>query len=162
MPFEQPSPPNLITRLSHQPRHMLEGMVPISEPAKRSAIRREPDPLAFGLLDKMPLELLHLVLSMLDLRSLSRISRVSLQGQAVVESLPAYRDLMDYAPHAIKALGQTGLIRYHTAAMLQATLFSKSCISCGEYGAFLFLPTCERCCYECLLWNQSLGSSPWL
>jgi len=25
--------------------------------------------------------------------------------------------------------------------------------SCSEYGAFLFLPTCERCCYECL-WNS--------
>jgi hypothetical protein len=77
-----------------------------------------------------------------------------------VESLPAYRDLVEFAPRTLGALGHTGLISLHSAAVLRATLLSAQCISCREYGAFLFLPTCERCCYECLCSNQSFRVLP--
>ena len=97
---------------------------------------------------------------MLDFRSLSRLSRVSLQGNEVVTSLPAYRNLIEHALHALAALGHTRLISLHSANALYGTLLSEQCISCGEYGAFLFLPTCERCCYECLCSNQSLWVIP--
>jgi hypothetical protein len=160
MSCEELSPEELIARLSYQSRPILNGMISISKPAKRSAIQRDPSSSSLGLLDRIPLELLHLILVMLDFRSLLRVSRVSLLGQVVVQSLPAYRDLMEHAPHTLAALGQTGLIGLHTATVLHATLLSEICISCEEYGAFLFLPTCERCCYECLHRNQSLWVIP--
>jgi hypothetical protein len=63
---------------------------------------------------------------------------------------------MQHAPRVLAALGQTGLISLHSADTLYGALLSEPCVSCREYGAFLFLPTCERCCYECLCRNQSL------
>lgn len=67
---------------------------------------------------------------------------------------------MQHAPQALATLGKTRSIRYHSAATIYATLLSADCISCGNYGAFLFLPTCERCCYHCLWRNQSLWVVP--
>lgn len=160
MSCEESSPEELIARLSYQPHHILNGMISISKPAKRSAIQRDPSSSSLGLLDRIPLELLHLILVMLDFQSLLHVSRVSLLGQVVVQPLPAYRDLMEHAPHTLAALGRTGLLGLHPATVLHATLLSEICVSCGGYGAFLFLPTCERCCYECLRMNQSLWVIP--
>jgi hypothetical protein len=135
-------------------------MISIPEPAKPSAIKRGPRSSSIGLLDILPVELLQHTLHMLDFQSLSYLSRVSLQGNEVVRSLLAYRNLMEHAPHTLAALGQTRLISLHSANALYGTLLSEQCISCGEYGPFLFLPTCERCCYECLCGNQSLWVIP--
>jgi hypothetical protein len=129
-------------------------------PRWRPQYKRNPSSASIGLLNILPVELLQFTLHMLDFRSLSHLSRVSLQGNEVVRSLPAYRNLMEHAPHALAALGYTGLISLHSANALYGTLLSEQCISCGEYGAFLFLPTCERCCYECLCSNQSLWVIP--
>ncbi|KAJ5618916.1 F-box domain-containing protein [Penicillium lagena] len=133
----------------------MEGMITIAEPAKRSFIKRQA-PSSVGFLDRLPLEILHLTFNLLDFQSLSYFSRTSLQGKTLVESLPAYRDLMQYAPRTLKALGQTGLLHFHPAATIYQAMQSKACISCGEYGAFLFLLTCQRCCYHCLCDNTDL------
>jgi hypothetical protein len=160
MSCEQPSPDERSSRLSYRPDYILNGMISIPEPAKPSAIKRDPSSSSIGLLDILPVELLQYTLHMLDFRSLSRLSRVSLQGNEVVRSLPAYRNLMEHAPHALVALGHTRLISLHSANVLYGILLLEQCVSCGDYGAFLFLPTCERCCYECLHSNQSLWVIP--
>jgi hypothetical protein len=71
-------PDQRISRLSHQPPHILNGMISISEPAKPSTIDRDSSSSSMGRLDILPPELLQHTLRMLDFRSLSRLSRVSL------------------------------------------------------------------------------------
>jgi len=147
----------LLSLLAHQPCHIIDGMIKITKPARPLSIERSSNssnPL--GTLNVLPLELLHSILEMLDLQTLSSITRTCLRGTAIVKSLPAYRDLLRHAPRALAALGMTRLLRCHSANALYVTLLSAKCASCSEYGAFLFLPTCERCCYECLWRNQSL------
>ena len=154
------APHDLIARYSYQPDDMLEGMITVHEPTGQSTIRRDSSSSSLGQLDKLPVELLQVLLGLLDLRSISRLSRVSLRGHAIVRSFPTYRDLLKYASHTMAALGWTGSIRYHSATTLHRELSSQSCVSCGYFGAFLFLPTCERCCYECLSRNHSLWVVP--
>lgn len=125
-------------------------------PAQPSRIRRESFRSSLGLLDTLPAELLFLTLDLLDFQSLSRLSRVSLKGKAVVENLATYIDMMKHAPTILTALGRTGLLCYHSATSLRRTLRSDKCVSCFGFGAFLFLPTCERVCFECLSENCSL------
>ncbi len=48
------------------------------------------------------------------------------------------------------ALYQTGLLKVHSAASLQAALRSERCATCPQFGPYLFLPTCRRCCGYCL------------
>jgi len=47
-----------------------------------------------GTLNVLPLELLHSIFEMLDLQTLSSITRTCLRGTAIFESLPVYRDLL--------------------------------------------------------------------
>ncbi|KAH7176330.1 hypothetical protein EDB81DRAFT_836399 [Dactylonectria macrodidyma] len=77
-------------------------------------------------------------------------------GKATVEALPAYKELLEHAPFVLVALGKPQLLRYHSATLLRQTLRAKRCVSCLDFGAFLFLPTCERVCFECLHQNYAL------
>ncbi|KAI1503979.1 hypothetical protein F5X99DRAFT_373131 [Biscogniauxia marginata] len=145
----------LVSKLICTTEQGLDGMIRIITPAQPSTICREFARSSLGQLDILSAELLLLTLNLLDFQSLSRISRVSLKGKVVVEALPAYRDMMEHAPKILTALGKTQLLSYHSASLLRQTLRSDKCVSCFDFGAFLFLPTCERICFECLYQNQA-------
>jgi len=154
-------PEILISRLSHRPRHLLKAMITITGPPK------SPDSTvadgvwidrisSLGILNRLPPEIMSTLLGMLDIQSIARFARVSFRGNTFVQSHPAYRDLVTLAPQVPLALDRVGLIGLHSVAELYAALRTERCATCIEYGAFLFLPTCERCCWECLRYNPSL------
>ena len=96
------------------------------------------------------------LISMLDIQSIARFASVSYQSDAFIKSQRAYRDLVTVAPQALVALARVGLIGLHSLNELHSALRTERCATCIEYGAFLFLPTCERCCWECLRRNPLL------
>lgn len=151
---------DLIARYSYQPYGLLKGMIMLREPVEQTTFRRDSASSHLGRLDELPVEILYFVLGLLDLRSISHLSEASLRGHVVVRSFHIYRDLLKYASHPLTVLGRTRCIRHHSATTLHTALFSQDCVSCGHFGAFLFLPTFERCCYECLSKNQSLWVAP--
>ncbi|KAI8718032.1 F-box domain-containing protein [Fusarium sp. LHS14.1] len=109
-----------------------------------------------GLLDTLPLEILLCIFEYLDFQSLLRFTQVCLRAKLTVESMPAYAEMRRHAGEALMALGETRLLRYHSAALLRQTLRSPYCVSCFDFGGFLFLPTCERVCFECMHKNRGL------
>lgn len=111
---------------------------------------------SLGILDRLPAELLDEVLGRLDFQSAIRFSRVSFQGRDMLCSLPVFRDVIKHAPHALAALSQTKLLHLHSASELYNALRSERCVLCPEYGAYLFLPACQRCCWHCLRSNPLL------
>ncbi|EXJ81505.1 hypothetical protein A1O1_07569 [Capronia coronata CBS 617.96] len=149
----------LINRIAYQPDLILNTMITIPEPTKRAAINPQRKSSTLEVLDNLPLELLQMVLTTLDFQ-IFHGSRKSVREPLLLQSLPSYRDLIEYAPRTIAALAKTRLDCYHTIAVLHAALLSERCVSCGNYGAFLFLPSCERCCYQCLRRNQSFWVIP--
>lgn len=92
---------------------------------------------------------------MLDFQSVTRFSRISVQGANIMQSFPAYQDLMKHAPDALAALSQTKLLGLHSASQLLTTLRTEGCATCSEYGIYLLLPTCERYCWQCLQCNPT-------
>ena len=146
---------DLVTRLSWRPDYILNSMIRDGKPIQ-STVLQTFKPCSTGCLDVLPLEILQRTLNLLDFRSLSRLAHVCHGGRAAVQSLPAYRDLIKHASTALVALNRTKLIISHPAVSIYAALHSRNCSSCKNYGPFLFLPTCERCCYECLRNNPSL------
>lgn len=146
-------------RLRRRPPELMEGMINLEEDQWAYDPELEVDETQstpLGRLDTLPLELLHEILSMLDFKTIMNVSETCTRGLTIVRSLPAYRDLIEHAPQVLGALGWTGLIVWHSAATLHRTLQTSACVSCGEFGAFLFLPTCERCCNQCLITNPAL------
>ena len=159
MALQDTTPDELISLIAHRPWYISQRMVRTTEPAKESSDWRKSTS-SLGRLDDLPLELLHATLALLDFKSLSHVSRTCIRGIEVVNSLPEYRDLMLHAPDALAALGKTRIIRHHPAANIHLALLSAGCTLCSRYGALLYLPTCERCCYHCLWKNQSLWLIP--
>ncbi|KAI0114041.1 F-box domain-containing protein [Nemania sp. FL0031] len=149
MPYQDTSM-DVLSLLSHRPRALLYSMITISDPPEPMEATLQNRASSLGILDRLPAELLHEVLKSLDFQSAIRFSHVSNQGKNMLCSLPAYRDVIKYAPRTLAALGQTKLLHLHSTSELHNALRNERCATCPEYGVYLFLPTCERCCWQCL------------
>ncbi|KPM35696.1 hypothetical protein AK830_g10886 [Neonectria ditissima] len=156
MPSPQAFSEEAIAKVTRTDEDALDGMIRDIRPALYTRIRRVSSNSSIGKLDTLPTELLLFTLNLLDFQSWSRFSQVSLRGKETIESLPPYTDVMKYAPETLTALGKTRLLQHHSALLLQQTLRSDKCASCLDLGFFLFLVTCERVCYGCLMRNQAL------
>ncbi|CAK7222609.1 hypothetical protein SEUCBS140593_004957 [Sporothrix eucalyptigena] len=149
----------LIERPIHKDEYLLEDMIkyqppPPTKPPSNASLS---SPSSLGCLDCLPLEDFHMVMNQMDGQSLVRLSRTSRRAKVVVDNLPAYRELREYCPTALVALGKTRILLYHTVAHLQEALRSRLCTSCSlSFGGFLFLPTADRVCFDCLALNRGL------
>lgn len=151
----------LIARLAHRPRRYLHSMITIDNPQAALPVRpgeakpQDDRPYSLGLFDQLPLEIVHLILHQLDVHSLTQFSYVAARGRPTILSLPAYQILVRHAPQALAALRLTKLMRFHSISHLLAALTSSRCATCPAYGPYLFLPPCERCCWNCLRYNPA-------
>ncbi|KAF6815718.1 F-box domain-containing protein [Colletotrichum sojae] len=165
--FSSIEPQKLIKKLSHRPYEILEAMITIHTPRIPPAPSALSRPLpsrisSLGVLDRLPPEIMSMVLGLLDLPSLAFFARVSHRANDVIRSLRQYQDLLAFAPEAVEALRRTEVIRVHSVAHLHDALRSRRCATCTELGEFLFLPTGERCCWQCLRDHPFLRMiSPW-
>ena len=150
------NPEELLSLLSHHPKYVKLGMVPVLWPAESSKITRESCSSSLGQFDKLPLEILHPILGMLDFRSLCRFQQASLQAKIIVDSFPAYRDFIKYAPYVLTTLGRTETVTFYSSSDLLKTLRTTKCALCEHRGDFLFLMSNQRCCFNCLRNNPLL------
>lgn len=162
----------LITYLSFRPKDV-EAVMTIRNVSTPKFMATSPNINAsFGLLDKLPIELLHIALGYLDLQSLFSLLLANSACRLLVESLPAYKRTVAHATNALDALSRTKTLREHSVNRLCAALCSEKCSVCRKYGNYLFVVTAERSCLRCfyketncqsdasfpcciLLWNSS-------
>jgi hypothetical protein len=146
-----------ISFLAGRPAYILEGesMIKIQAKPVQHVPLANLETSSIGNLDVLPLEILQMMMRELDFRSLMRLSHVSKRGWEIVDSLPEAKSIMKHAYPAMVALSQTTLIKWHSISTIYGTMRSPECTSCGDFGPFLFLPTCQRCCFHCLEDNQS-------
>jgi len=145
--------------LACRPREFVEGVISVDESTpfkvELAAIGRKAQS-CLGLLDKLPLEIVYECFSNLDILSLLRLSRVCLRARTVVRGLPTFKRVIKHTGHTFQTLQKTRILSLHSVAVLDAALRSDRCASCDSFGPFLFLPSAERCCANCLVENQSL------
>lgn len=162
MPSPTLPPERLLSRLSYAPHWLGDStffLINLDTMPMRVDIQRD-KPSSLGSLDQLPFDILYAVLSVLDLQSLSRLSRASSQAHIAVGSLPAYSELLDYSPLLLQVLVGLRLVTLHSATQLRAALRSERCVSCPHFGPYIFLPTCARCCWQCLRFNPGLRVLP--
>ncbi|KAK2864980.1 hypothetical protein FQN49_004030 [Arthroderma sp. PD_2] len=98
----------------------------------------------------LPTELLFLILSYLDIRSLELLRQLNFGIMNLVDSFRPYWFLIQHVPAALQALAATRVLSKFTATDLFQALKSRYCFSCGGAGEFLFIPLAKRCCRLCL------------
>ena len=113
-------------------------------------------PSSMGSLDALPTEIKHMILGMLDLRTISHIAQVSVHGRSLIETLPDYARLVQSAPYALTTLTQTRMLGVHPWSAYRSALRSGTCSFCPDYGAYLFILGCVRSCFNCLRQHPSL------
>lgn len=104
---------------------------------------------SLGFLDNLPVEIMHAIIRYLDIGSMINLGSVNTVARDLVSSLPELRQVRIHAENALQALLQLGCSSYFTILDLWSALTRKVCTVCKRFGAFLFIPTCSRCCHTC-------------
>ncbi|KAJ5087581.1 hypothetical protein N7456_011197 [Penicillium angulare] len=146
----------IIKHLASAPSSFKEILVELAslrQPAELDLLARSS---TLGVLNRLPPEIITIILDMLDIQSMFRFSMSSYMGYAYVHSHRKYRDLITVALHPVASLVKLRVVHLHSVRELHGALRSGKCTYCPEYGAFLSLLSSERCCWECLGTNPSL------
>ena len=109
---------------------------------------------SLGPFDQLPPEISSMIFMEMDLKTLTTFRSVSRAGRDAVNGQFKYCNIMRHAPQILRATLALGAGHYITLTQLDAALMSKVCQDCGNFGAFLHVPTCERVCYECFTRNE--------
>lgn len=117
-------------------------------------------PSGLGILQRLPTEMVLLILLRLDLRTALALSHTNRGTRQLLASLPEYRRLGEHALKPLWALYRTGLAPHVDIATLHSSLTVEKCANCSSFGDFLFLPTVSRCCFDCLGSAQSFHVLP--
>ncbi|KAJ4253364.1 hypothetical protein NW762_010519 [Fusarium torreyae] len=100
-----------------------------------------------GILGRLPAELVAIVASHMDIISFQHFRQVSRYARAVATGVPEYQQVLQHGLEGVKALLHGNEFSYKT---LYNVLITPNCELCGSFGGLLFLPTCTRCCFNCL------------
>ncbi|KAM5350929.1 hypothetical protein ACJ41O_003652 [Fusarium nematophilum] len=103
-----------------------------------------------GVLDRLPDELILLILHELDLVSYLRFRRTNKRARGISTSSREYKAVAKHGLGGLKPLLKAQLGHLFTVADLYKTLISPNCIYCGKLAPFLFLLSCTRTCFTCL------------
>ncbi|KAH0613084.1 uncharacterized protein H6S33_009464 [Morchella sextelata] len=149
------STPDFLKTLTY-PRPDLTSSILSCTPPPPIAPRTPRASASLGALDTLPLELLHDIVHALPLSALSPLLSTSSSTHSLLLSDPLYRNLRAHAAHALHAYSATALGASITVAQLSAALCTERCAHCGEFGPFLWMLDCTRCCWACLTQHPDL------
>ncbi|KAI9843265.1 MAG: hypothetical protein M1838_002704 [Thelocarpon superellum] len=115
------------------------------------ASKKETVPGSLGPLGRIPAELISDILLDLDLRSLTNFRGVSRAARYLTDSLPHYQAIFTHAPAMLRAYLSTQLGAFVSTRQLHRALCTASCAGCNDFGPFLYLLSCRRVCFICLV-----------
>ncbi|KAK3317626.1 hypothetical protein B0T19DRAFT_446581 [Cercophora scortea] len=105
-----------------------------------------------GQLDRLPDELITPIFVQLDIPTLCALRCVNKRAHQLVSFIPQFRILHEHYPEILQAI--IGCRATHFDLLtLYRTLHTTRCISCSAPGAFLYLISCSRVCYQCFTTN---------
>lgn len=103
-----------------------------------------------GSFERLPIELLHDILSRLDMRSVLNFRQTNLGARLTLDSFDQYQMVVSHGLNLLCALLRTRLATSISLFDCYDALCTKACPLCGEYGGFVSLLNWTRCCFECL------------
>ncbi|KAH8928174.1 hypothetical protein BT69DRAFT_1307366 [Atractiella rhizophila] len=104
----------------------------------------------FGVLGRIPLELVIKILTYLDIRSIFAIRQLNLKFRQIIQSLKQFRVVVLHGLDLLCASLRTGIAFDVTLWDFYDLLCTKNCGICGAFGAYVSLLTWKRCCFKCM------------
>ncbi|PNS18854.1 hypothetical protein CAC42_5393 [Sphaceloma murrayae] len=121
----------------------------------RSSDRRQPKH-DIGLFKMLPDDLFLPLLSDLDLRSYMQLSGTNRAFRRALLKLPQCDLLAQCQPLVLRAIRNVWADRWISLRDLHRRVFTSTCEICGDFGGYLYLLTCTRVCYICIVTQRSL------
>jgi hypothetical protein len=113
-------------------------------------------PSSLGRLDRLPLEVLHNILSNCTIPTTHSFRQVNSTAHAAVHTWPPFLRVQNFGSIAIDALMRIGGASLFTYTDVESVVFSCSCELCFEHAEILYLPKLMRCCFHCLSTDRRL------
>lgn len=103
-----------------------------------------------GILDRLPVELILVVLRKLDICSFFHFRQVNRRARVLSAGFREYELVSEHGLEGLRGLLRAELAHCFTIEDLYQALVTDKCSTCGAFGWHLFLFTAERCCFDCL------------
>ncbi|KAK3300681.1 uncharacterized protein B0H64DRAFT_381537 [Chaetomium fimeti] len=103
-----------------------------------------------GVLDLLPVELLHNIALRLDILSVFRLRQTNHRAREIMGGLKEYRTVALQGLDCFRALLRTGLAIAVSLSDFYKAVCTESCAVCGAFSGFISLVTWTRCCFECV------------
>lgn len=139
----------------------LGGYLPLDNPMIVH-VRNKNRNTSLGILAPLPNEIVDNILLVADIQTLTTLRGVNTYVRNLISDMPQYKEVYEHGVSALRAMLASGSARYHSIRKLHTTLRSFNCSHCMEYrdeddkhieyGNQLYLPTCERYCFDCSGW----------
>ena len=104
----------------------------------------------FGTFHDLPKEMIFAIFEHTPLHALMKLRQTNSCAKYVIESWLPFRQLVQYGPNILRAAIAIKASRFLTVTRLLAVTFGDRCQLCGEFGIFIQLVKCVRCCFFCL------------
>ena len=91
-----------------------------------------------------------MVLSRLDIRTLTNFRRVNQLAMEVLDSILQYKAVATYAHNALRGILSLETGQWISCETLYEKLCTAECEKCGDFGGYLYILTCRRVCFLCL------------
>jgi hypothetical protein len=117
---------------------------------RRIFLTETPPPTArLGRLDRLPLEIINAIISLLDIAAVDQLKVVNRRAFAVANSHPQFKFLNWEAHDTLRGVRAIKISHTITVQALLETLYASQCVECGEFGGYMYLVTFERVCRRC-------------
>ena len=104
---------------------------------------------SFGAFDRLPAELIRMILETTDLQSITNFRSVNALFRIEIDNLLLYKRIFTSAPDVIRALIGSGMARNTRLSQLHAVIQADQCAFCTNKGKWINLLLCERVCHDC-------------
>lgn len=127
---------------------LIDGQLETLLPLDLSKISLQSDTFDLGHLQRLPKELLLLVLEELPLVSLICFRNTNPLAHHVVDTMHKFRIIVEQAPQAIRGVLAVQT-KVRTALPELYEKLRQHCDSCGKFAQHFWLPTASRLCFHC-------------
>ncbi|RAK81775.1 uncharacterized protein BO72DRAFT_524188 [Aspergillus fijiensis CBS 313.89] len=108
----------------------------------------------------LPLEIIRMILLDLDMLSLSHLRSVNKTTKQIIDSLPEYHLLHTHAADILRLLDLTQCTHHFSLGQLYQEPRHPRCRTCGDFGPFLYIPTCSCSCFACRRTHRQYCMAP--
>ena len=117
---------------------------------------------SLGVFDKLPIEIIHQIFyDHTAISTLTRCRAVNRGLRMVIDNIPQYKAIVTHAPSSLRAILCLWAARLTSLPEMYETLCSKDCSTCGNFGAYLWVPHCKRVCYNCFTTDNNYLPIKW-